>query len=270
MDVTDVEKRMLGKYLSLKPEEDIPPEDRVEPVDTVRAENGARLLTQDGVSPDALARLSIFDLRILFDVYQGRFGSGNMLDYIGRVPASSILLGDGFKQLVDQGMAPADALNTTLWRLRGTEPAAKPPTIAFNGDASGDEPSGQPGGSGTRIGAGPPDLAAAADLTAAGVNPVDSSTAAAWPAGSALRPDTPAQPYEPIASILDDASSLYRRFGQGGPPNPAAAVTGDKAPYSAAPAMDPTNPTLSDPGALAIGLAAQLFQSGSIGPSRSR
>jgi hypothetical protein len=115
-----------------------------------------------------------------------------MVDYIGRVPASSILLGQGFKQLVDQGMAPADALNTTIWRLRGTEPAAKPPNIAFNGDASGDEPDGQPGESGTGLGANPPGPTAAADLTAAGANAVGSSAAAARSAGSALRSGTAA------------------------------------------------------------------------------
>jgi hypothetical protein len=81
----DIEKKLLAKKASLKPGEDIPPEDRIEPVDSIRAGVGAKFLAQDGVSPDALARLSIFDLRILFDVYQGRFGQGNMVDYIGRV-----------------------------------------------------------------------------------------------------------------------------------------------------------------------------------------
>ena len=33
---------------------DAPPEDRIEPVDSVRAGVGAKLLAQDGVSPDAL------------------------------------------------------------------------------------------------------------------------------------------------------------------------------------------------------------------------
>lgn len=269
-ELADLGKRFLAKHLSLKPGEDIPPEDRIEPVDSIRAGVGAKLLAQDGVSPDALARLSVYDLRVLFDVYQGTFRGTQLLDYIGRVPDSSILLGQGFKQLVDQGMAPADALNTTIWRLRGTEPAAKPPNIAFNGNGSGDEPGAQPEGSGTGFGANPPDTAAAADLTAAGVSAVDSSAPAARPAGSALRSDIPVQPYKPIPSILDDASSLYKRFGQGGPPNLAAAVTGDNAPYSAQQAMDPTDPSLSDPGANAIRLAARLFQSGLIGPSRSR
>jgi hypothetical protein len=238
-ELTDLGKRLLAKHISLKPGDDIPPEDRIEPIDSVRAGVGAKLLAQDGVSPDALARLSIFDLRILFDVYQGRFGQGDMVDYIGRVPPSSILLGQGFKQLVDQGMAPADALNTTIWRLRGTEPAVgKPPNIAFNADASSDEQGGQPGGSGTRFGANPPDPAAATSLAVSGVNAGDGSTAAARPAGSALRSDTAAQPYEPIQSVLDGASSLYARFGQGGPPNPAAAVTSDNALYSAEQAMD--------------------------------
>jgi hypothetical protein len=214
--------RALSKYL----DRDAPPENKIEPIDSIRAGVGAKFLAQDGVSPDALARLSIYDLRVLFDVYQGTFRGTQLLDYIGRVPASSILLGQGFKQLVDQGMAPADALNTTIWRLRGTDPPAPmPPNIAFNADASGDEPGGQPGASGTQPGANPPGPAAAADLAAAGASAGDSGTAAARPAGSALLSDTPAQPYKPIESILDGAPSLYRRFGQGGPPNPAA-VTG--------------------------------------------
>ena len=268
--IIDIQNKFANKAASIDVSRDAPPEDRIEPVDSIRAGVGAKLLAQDGVSPDALARLSIYDLRVLFDVYQGTFRGTQLLDYIGRVPTSSILLGQGFKQLVDQGMAPADALNTTIWRLRGTEPAAKPPNIASNANAAGDEPGAQPGGSGTRIGASPPDPAAAADLTAAGVNAVDSSTAAARPAGSALRSDIPVQPYKPIASILDVASSLYKRFGQGGPPKPAAAVTGDNASYSAQQAMDPSDPNLSDPGADAIRLAAQLYQSGLIGPGQSR
>src|ERR1700719_2119008 len=93
--IADTLDRLAAKVLSRELKSDAPPEDLIEPVDLIRAGIGAKLLAQDGVSQDALARLSIFDLRILFDVYQGRFGTGNMVDYIGRVPDSSILLGQG-------------------------------------------------------------------------------------------------------------------------------------------------------------------------------
>lgn len=115
----EILEQLVRKNIVLKPSADIPPEDRIEPVDSIRAGVGAKFLAQDGVSPETLARLSVYDLRVLFDVYQGTFRGTQLLDYIGRVPASSILLGQGFKQLVDQGMAPADALSTTIWRLRG-------------------------------------------------------------------------------------------------------------------------------------------------------
>src|SRR5260370_15488087 len=139
----EILEQLVRKNIVLKPGADIPPEDRIEPVDSIRAGVGAKFLAQDGVSPETLARLSVYDLRVLFDVYQGTFRGTQLLDYIGRVPASSILLGQGFKQLVDQGVTPSDALNTTILRLRGTEPAApRPPNIAFNSHAPGDEPGG--------------------------------------------------------------------------------------------------------------------------------
>ena len=108
-ELANLGKSLLAKHLSLKPGEDIPPEDRIEPVDSIRAGIGAKFLAQDGVSPETLGRLSIYDLRVLFDVYQGNFRGAQLVDYIGRVPDSSILLGQGFKQLVDQGMAPVCA-----------------------------------------------------------------------------------------------------------------------------------------------------------------
>jgi hypothetical protein len=113
-----------------------------------------------------------------------------------------------------------------------------PPNLALNAEASGDEPGGQPGGSGTRLGANPPDPAAATSLAVSGVNAGDGGAAAAQPASIPLRSDTAPQPYDTIESVLDGASSLYARFGQGGPPNPAAAVTSDNALYSAEQAMD--------------------------------
>jgi hypothetical protein len=70
----DIKKKLEDKLTSIEVSRDAPPEDLIEPIDSIRAGVGAKLLAQDGVSPDALARLSIFDLRILFDVYRGRFG----------------------------------------------------------------------------------------------------------------------------------------------------------------------------------------------------
>jgi hypothetical protein len=263
--------QLVRKYIVLKPGADIPPEDRIEPVDSIRAGVGAKFLAQDGVSPETLARLSIYVLRVLFDVYQGTFRGTQLLDYIGRVPASSILLGEGFKQLVDQGMAPSDALNTTLWRLRGTEPAVRmPPNLALNAEASGDEPGGQPGGSGTRLGANPPDPAAAADLAAAGVNAGDSSTAAARPAGSAVRSDPPAQalrahPERPRWRLL-----ALRALRAGRTAEPRRRGHQRQRPLFRRTSNGPTHPNLADSGAYDIRLAARLYQSGLIGSSRSR
>src|SRR5260370_42677901 len=66
----EILEQLVRKNIVLKPGADIPPEDRIEPVDSIRAGVGAKFLAQDGVSPETLARPSGYALRVLFDFYQ--------------------------------------------------------------------------------------------------------------------------------------------------------------------------------------------------------